>query len=576
MVSGVWTKTKGMRACQDIIEEALAQEWTVKEAKSGHIFLIPPNPEGVPVGISNTPSDVHQRHQVIRQMKKSGFRWPPPPMEGKKVSNNGDVMCNVDIINAAIDQGWTMDTSKPTARLVPASSNQPCILLPANNDTRTRYIFLQSLRRSGLKWPWHAPMTPENAVPDSNQEPVEEAPHNQEEPVVMMAEPEVTTQQEESTPTWVKIMDQQWADGFWVSDNAEVKAPGGSIRKGNVNFDKPDKHPIVGIQRRSGLDTTTRMDKLVLTAFRGPAEGREPVHLDGKNANCVLSNLEWGAPPVKRQGVTVTLNGEAKGGGAGSTAVVEASVEEAVEPIVEAKKDDVLGIEDLELTKRTQVLLGHNGIWNTGDLTSWSVWGLSQLPSFSDAVVKEIVDKVEMLGLKLQDDPEGVTEPLIVAVPEPVVEPEPIEEIVEEAKEVYARISVDGDVESEPVVEEVQEEVSHPDKTVGEVAAELVSEVVEEEPTPPKKSGFKQGQAKPRVRASRKKAVSPPVGGKRGLIFDTDLDKVLIRRTYVLRDVEVEVNEDGDFTELPYTEDMPALATILLAIDRSKKLFKKG
>lgn len=50
----------------------------------------------------------------------------------------------------------------------------------------------------------------------------------------------------------------------------------------------------------NGYDTVTlggesrTVHSLVLTAFRGPAEGRIGRHLDGNRSRSVLSNLEWG------------------------------------------------------------------------------------------------------------------------------------------------------------------------------------------------------------------------------------------------------------------------------------------
>jgi hypothetical protein len=79
-----------------------------------------------------------------------------------------------------------------------------------------------------------------------------------------------------------------------VSNLGRVRVlPGGKIKRRTVRKIEQRKLTVMGegyVTVRSGV----LVHRLVLIAFRGPADGRQSRHRDGSRANNRLSNLRWG------------------------------------------------------------------------------------------------------------------------------------------------------------------------------------------------------------------------------------------------------------------------------------------
>jgi hypothetical protein len=155
---------RGQREVADIISAALAQGWTRKTTgatgkrgtsrNNSHIYLVPPT-GGVPVGIASSPSDIHQRHQVIRKMRRGGLIWPPPQKE--KSRKEDEVFMLTEVIAAAQDQGWQVTKEKKTVVFCPPNPNKPKLTLH-ENGSGVNFFDLRNLKRAGLIWPWTPPI----------------------------------------------------------------------------------------------------------------------------------------------------------------------------------------------------------------------------------------------------------------------------------------------------------------------------------------------------------------------------------------------------------------------------------
>ena len=94
-------------------------------------------------------------------------------------------------------------------------------------------------------------------------------------------------------PRWVPVTDPKWLTGYEVSYSGEVRSPVGKLLKTN----RQGKNLWVNLRRADGSISSSRLDKLILTAFSGPApEGQNViVHKDGDRDNCSIFNLVWSA-----------------------------------------------------------------------------------------------------------------------------------------------------------------------------------------------------------------------------------------------------------------------------------------
>jgi len=63
-------------ALNRILDALRRQGWKVEKTGGGHWRCIPPDPTKRIVRLASTPSDVNAVKQMIRDLRKSGFRWP--------------------------------------------------------------------------------------------------------------------------------------------------------------------------------------------------------------------------------------------------------------------------------------------------------------------------------------------------------------------------------------------------------------------------------------------------------------------------------------------------------------------
>lgn len=97
-----------------IITELRLQGWTVEPTTQGHMRAIPPDPKLGLVHFSRSP-DVHATRNILRDLRKSGFVWPP-------LSKNEQA-------GARREAGATTPTSPPeevpVASVIPAKKTAP-------------------------------------------------------------------------------------------------------------------------------------------------------------------------------------------------------------------------------------------------------------------------------------------------------------------------------------------------------------------------------------------------------------------------------------------------------------------
>lgn len=347
--------TRGQRDAKDIIDAAIAQGWRTRRAGS-HLRLIPPN--GVPVGVSGTPSDVNYRRQMVRQMRKSGFIWPWPP-QGAPNGNGtdckeGEEMPTIgELVGAGVMEVWRPIDHCSVAEISNGGrcrkiSNGKIIEPDANgmitltdDQGRVRQKSSRALVRIHFGHPPIPHVIPETAAVS----------HRSNEVLTMLAEPEVDPQgvseaiteaqeafeneapQEENNnqdqEDAVSIQaerfqmevdhvasdyaytpdpepeEQGWADvhldgiveGYQINAAGDVRSPAGKVLTPNLQGSQ------IWVQlRRSDkpghVPRSYRVDRLVLSTFSGPAPDASqdvPIHRNGDTLNCHLENLEWGS-----------------------------------------------------------------------------------------------------------------------------------------------------------------------------------------------------------------------------------------------------------------------------------------
>lgn len=60
-----------------VAREAERQGWRVDRTSKGHWRFIPPDPQGRICIHSGTPGDRRGIHNLVAEMRRQGFRWPP-------------------------------------------------------------------------------------------------------------------------------------------------------------------------------------------------------------------------------------------------------------------------------------------------------------------------------------------------------------------------------------------------------------------------------------------------------------------------------------------------------------------
>lgn len=62
---------------RDIEEAAREQGFRVGRTKRGHSVFYPPDPQSGPVFGSGTPGDQRSLRNLLAQLRRAGFDWPP-------------------------------------------------------------------------------------------------------------------------------------------------------------------------------------------------------------------------------------------------------------------------------------------------------------------------------------------------------------------------------------------------------------------------------------------------------------------------------------------------------------------
>ena len=192
-------------------------------------------------------------------------------------------------------------------------------------------------------------------------------------------------------PLWVAVTDEKWEPGYEVSYSGEVRAPSGKLLTPN----RQGRNLWVSLRRQGGKPTSARLDKLILTAFNGPApDDQGPVHKDGDLDNCSIFNLSWGEP---------------------SEDTTSEPDEYAFDKLAQAMRDSLfpgmaspseITVPEMGFTTRTQNILTRYNIANAGELTLLTRDDLLQMLGGGEKFVREISERLEMLGLKLAEEPQ--------------------------------------------------------------------------------------------------------------------------------------------------------------------------
>lgn len=198
-------------------------------------------------------------------------------------------------------------------------------------------------------------------------------------------------------PLWVPITDPKWLPGYEVSYAGEMRSPKGK----SLATNRQSGNLYVSLRRADKSISSSRLDKLILTAFDGPApEGKDViVHKDGNADNCSIFNLAWGS---------------------GADAEPEAEPEAESYDFAKLAQDmkDVvwpsgISISEMDFTKRTYNILTRYHIVTAEELTLLTPDELMQMVGGGVKFVSEIQYKLGQWGFKLAEEPQ----------PQPVTQP---------------------------------------------------------------------------------------------------------------------------------------------------------
>ena len=175
-------------------------------------------------------------------------------------------------------------------------------------------------------------------------------------------------------PEWVPVTDPKWAPGYEVSQSGEVRSPKGKILKPTLT----NGQLWVSLRRNGASISTSRLDRLILTAFNGepPADYR-PLHIDSDPANCRLDNLMWAAPDA-----------------------------ESWLPNAAAADIGAVTLDDLDLSVRTYNVLTREGIKNCLDLCERTPDDLLMMRGFTQKCLNEVTYKLYERGFALSEPSE--------------------------------------------------------------------------------------------------------------------------------------------------------------------------
>lgn len=468
----VFDAQRGWREARDIIDAALAQGWKWRRAGNSHLRLIPPNKDGVPVGVSGTPSDVHYRYTIIRQMRRSGFIWPwppePPRKEGGSVTEVWEPVLECSV--AEVSNGGRV---RKTIGHKPIEPDHKKIIVLTDDKGNVRTFSVPLLVRATFG---HPPLS--NVVPAPKV--IEEA------DMVASAVEEETPVDVPVTERWEPVLIEGVVEGY------EVNAFGRILPPKNTKF--KERKPLVPsmsggklvAQLKKANQTGYRrvpVDEIVMEAFEArPSAHHYPKHCDGNQQNCALDNLVWAEHDKTKSDAIKDHEARLK-------EHVD-KVVDAAPPITDEQRDRISAImnvgatrkpasglllADLGLTNRTFNALKRRGIITVEALlvyTERDLWGMGLSGKGVDEVNEKLRDR--SLSLRSAVEDEALPGPMVIEQVRP--EPEPVpplpEVVVEEPPVAPEPLVEDEPVEEEPVVvavEPVVEPTPTPEKPKGKV-----------------------------------------------------------------------------------------------------------
>lgn len=281
------TQTRGMRDARDVIDAAVEQGWILERPKGRncHYRLIPPG-DGIPVGISSTPSDCNYRHQIIRRLKKSGFIWEPLDKKKETAMNSTEEAPPVEQwspiahCKAEVSNGGMIRHSE-THRIIKPAENGIVRVFSESGFTCEKSV-RGEVRRAFGHSPIKALFRPElfeatNKVPKA-------------------PEPPRAAFSLNGHAEWQPVLIEGVREGYEVNKKGVVIPP--AIHGSRLPIGRSQHSPIskvfVTLRLLDGRQKRLILDEIVLEAYKPrPGEGFVAKHLDGDEANCDLSNLEW-------------------------------------------------------------------------------------------------------------------------------------------------------------------------------------------------------------------------------------------------------------------------------------------
>lgn len=181
-------------------------------------------------------------------------------------------------------------------------------------------------------------------------------------------------------PLWVPVTDPKWTPGYEVSYSGEVRAPSGKL----LTTNRQGRNLYVSLRRVGGKPSSARLDKLILTAFNGPApDGQGPVHKDGDVDNCSIFNLSWGEPPAGEYDFD--------------------KLADAIEEAVQWPADGVK-VSEMGFTTRTFNLLTRYNVATAEDLTRLTSDDLLMMTGGGEKFVSEVRDRLADWGYELASE----------------------------------------------------------------------------------------------------------------------------------------------------------------------------
>lgn len=275
---GTVRANKGERGVRDIIEAALDQGYLL-ERKPGraHSRLIPPTPDGMPVGIACSPSDTNYRHQIVRELRRSGFNWPVSDNPKEETVNDDEVTeqwapiahCKAEISNGG------MCRHSGSKRIIKPAENG---LVRVTNDAG--YSVDKSVRGECRKAFGHPPIKrlhfPERYAP--------------------ALEAAAVRAQTPDQDHWEPVLIEGVVEGYEVNEDAVVMAPKSRLkaRKRLTVYSRARQGSAVNLKCTDGRQRMFRLDEIVLEAFETrPGPHWMPEHINDNEDDCRRSNLRW-------------------------------------------------------------------------------------------------------------------------------------------------------------------------------------------------------------------------------------------------------------------------------------------